>query len=63
MDPDWSLAAVQQARAFHFGEYVSIHIAGDLPLPCHVVDIERNLLTSSVLGWNKQSRTARNGLA
>jgi hypothetical protein len=45
MDPDWSLADVQQAHGFHFGDYVSIHIAGDLPDPCYSPDIERNLLT------------------
>jgi|SRR5215208_6445766 hypothetical protein len=45
MDSEWSLARVKEARAFHFGEYVSIHIAGELPDPCHVADIERNLLT------------------
>ena len=45
MDPDWSLARVKEARAFHFGECMSIHIAGQLPDPCHSVDIERNLLT------------------
>src|SRR5215204_5989031 len=51
MDPEWSLARVKGARAFHFGgfalggNYVSIHIAGELPDRCHVVDIERNLLT------------------
>jgi hypothetical protein len=45
LEPEWHLAAVQVAHAFHSGDYVSMHIAGDLPDPCHVVDIERNLLT------------------
>ena len=46
LDPDWSLARVREARAFHFYGYMSIHIAGDMPDPCHTVDIEKNLLTN-----------------
>jgi hypothetical protein len=46
MDPDWYLARVKEARALHFGEHVSIHIAGELPDQCHVVDIEKNLLAT-----------------
>src|SRR5215208_4379012 len=45
MDPGWSLARVEEARASYFAEYVSIHIAGEMPDPCHFVDLERNLLT------------------
>jgi hypothetical protein len=59
-DPDWSLAAVQEASAHqyiggnvffggdlgHMSDYdVSICIMGEVPNPCYVVDIERNLLT------------------
>ncbi len=42
---DFSLAHVQQAKAYQVGEFVLLRIAGDLPTPCHVVDIERSLLT------------------
>ena len=45
MDPEWSLAHVEQASAYHFADHVSIHITGQMPDPCYSVDIERSLLT------------------
>jgi|SRR5215204_6218864 len=45
MDPDWSLAHVEEARAFQFDVYMSIYIAGEMPDPCRSVDISRSLLT------------------
>jgi hypothetical protein len=46
IDMNWSLAHVEEARAFHFDVYMSIHIAGRMPDPCHSVDIQRNYLTT-----------------
>src|SRR3712207_3003121 len=43
--PDWSLARVDEARAYYFADHVLLAITGEMPDPCHVVDIEKSLLT------------------
>jgi hypothetical protein len=39
-----SYASVREARAYQIGEFLLLQIAGDLPSPCHLVDIERSPL-------------------
>ena len=45
MDPNWSLAHVEEARAYYFADHLLLTIIGQKPDPCHTVDIERSLLT------------------
>jgi hypothetical protein len=45
MDPDWSLAHVEEARAYYFVDHLLLTIIGQKPDPCHSVDIEKSLLT------------------
>jgi len=45
MDPDWSLAHVEEARAYYFADHLLLTIVGQKPDPCHSVDLERSLLT------------------
>jgi hypothetical protein len=44
MEPEWSLAHVEEARAYYFADHVLLTITGQMPDPCHVVDIEKSLL-------------------
>ena len=43
MDPNWSLAHVEEARAYYFADHLLLTIIGQKPDPCHSVDIEKNL--------------------
>jgi hypothetical protein len=45
MNPNWSLANVEEARAYYFAEHLLLTIVGRKPDPCHIVDIEKSLLT------------------
>jgi hypothetical protein len=45
MEPDWSLAHVEEARAYYFADHLLLTIIGQMPDPCHVVDLEKSLLT------------------
>lgn len=38
------LAAVTQAKAYQIGDFLVMHIAGEKPSGCHLVDLERSLL-------------------
>jgi hypothetical protein len=51
MEPDWSLAHVEEARAYYFADHVLLIIMGQKPVPCHAVDIEKNLLTVEPPGF------------
>lgn len=44
MKPDWSLASVEEARAYWYAGNLMIQITGRAPTPCYSVGIERNLL-------------------
>ena len=45
MEPNWSLAHVEEARAYYFADHLLLTIMGQKPDPCHSVDIEKSLLT------------------
>ncbi len=45
MEPNWSLAHVEEARGYYFADHVLLTIIGQKPDPCHSVDIEKSLLT------------------
>jgi hypothetical protein len=45
MDPNWSLAQVEEAKAYYFADHLLLTIMGQKPDPCHSVDIEKSLLT------------------
>jgi hypothetical protein len=51
MDPNWSLAHVEEARAYYFADHVLLTITGQKPDPCHIVDIEKSLLTVEPPGF------------
>lgn len=42
---DTELAQVDQARAYHIGEYLLLRVAGELPTACHQPFLQRSLLT------------------
>ncbi len=42
---DRELAVVEQAKAYQIGDFLLIRISGEKPNGCHVVDLERSLLT------------------
>jgi hypothetical protein len=50
-DQDWSLANVEEAQAYYFADHVLLTITGKKPDPCHIVDIERSLLTVEPPGF------------
>lgn len=51
MEPEWSLAHVEEARAYYFADHVLLTITGEKPDPCHFVDIEKSLLTVEPPGF------------
>jgi hypothetical protein len=51
MEPEWSLAHVEEARAYYFAGHVLLTITGQMPDPCHVVDIEKSLLAVEPPGF------------
>jgi hypothetical protein len=51
MDPNWSLAHVEEARAYYFADHALLIIMGQKPDPCHIVDIEQSLLTVEPPGF------------
>lgn len=51
MVSNWSLAHVKEAKAYYFAEHVLLTITGEMPDPCHIVDIEKSLLTVEPPGF------------
>lgn len=53
--PDRDLAHVDEARAYQIGELLLLRVAGQLPTACHVVFLDRSLLTveppAFIAGW------------
>ena len=50
-NPDWSLAHVEEARAYYFADHVLLTIRGEKPNPCHTLDLEKSLLTVEPPGF------------